>query len=57
MCACVELTFTYAVRHCCHISTSPRVMPYSGTYSLFRVFSPECTLHTAITHVISVLER
>ena len=26
-------------------------------YNLFRVFSPDCTLHTAITHVISVLER
>ena len=24
---------------------------------LFRGFSPDCTLHTAITHVISVLER
>ena len=23
----------------------------------YRVFSPDCTLHTAITHVISVLER
>ena len=27
------------------------------SYSHFRVFSPDCTLHTAITHVISVLER
>ena len=26
-------------------------------YSRFRVFSPECTLHTAITHVIKVLVR
>ena len=26
-------------------------------YNLFRVFSPDCTLHTAITSVISVLER
>ena len=25
--------------------------------SCFRAFSPGCTLHTAITHVISVLER
>ena len=28
-----------------------------AAYSLFKVFSPDCTLHTAITHVISVLER
>ena len=26
-------------------------------YSRFRVFSPNCTLHTAITHVIAVLEQ
>ena len=26
------------------------------SYSRFRVFSPDCTLHSAITHVISVLE-
>ena len=26
-------------------------------YSRFRVFSPDCTLHTAITHMILVLER
>ena len=26
-------------------------------YSRFRVFSPECTLHTAFTHVIKVLVR
>ena len=27
------------------------------TYSRFRVFSPDCTLHSAITHVIKVWER
>ena len=27
------------------------------SYSRFRVFSPDCTLHSAITHVILVLER
>ena len=27
------------------------------TYSRFRVFSPECTLHSAVTHVIKVWER
>ena len=26
-------------------------------YSRFRVFSPDCTLHSAITHVILVLEQ
>ena len=26
-------------------------------YSCFRGFSPDCTLHYAITHVISVLEQ
>ena len=28
----------------------------SSTYSHFRVFSPDCTLHIVITDVISVLE-
>ena len=27
------------------------------SYSHFGVFSPDCTLHTAITHVITVLEQ
>ena len=26
-------------------------------YSHFRGFSPDCTLHSAITHMIKVLER
>ena len=28
-----------------------------NSYSCFRALSPDCTLHTVITHAISVLER
>ena len=44
-----------------HITTclrSPHKAMHSPSYySRFRVFSPDCTLHSAITHVILVLER
>ena len=30
---------------------------YAGLYSRFRVFSPDCTLHSVIAHLIKVLEQ
>ena len=41
-----------------HIIYTATVYTYvHQAYSRFRVFSPDCTLHTAITHMISILER
>ena len=42
---------------CVHtVCTYTHIQVLRSTYNRFRVFSPNCTMHTAITHVISVLE-
>ena len=44
-------------RYCTiHIHTQQLAKTEHMLYSRFRVFSPDCTLHSAITHVILVLE-
>ena len=43
--------------HSPYILNTARSEPDPNSYSYFRVFSPECTFHTAIAHVISVLEQ